>query len=72
MKILRNIDVTLVSLLLNLKRFHVFSFISFLNFKKCSWLSLPAEIKVQTSEIIKHAKTDANYAVLTKQVKLQH
>ena len=50
MKTLRNIDATLVSLLLTFKRFHTFSQFSFLNFGKCCQLGLPAEIKVQTGK----------------------
>ena len=35
-------------------------------------MGLPAEIKGQTGEIMKHTRTDVNYAILTKQVKQQH
>ena len=54
MKALRNIDVTLVSLLL--KYSTPFLSISFLNFRKCCWLGLSAEIKVQTSKNYKTCK----------------
>ena len=41
------------------------TFVSFLNFGKYCWLGL-------AGKIMKRTKTDANYAILTKQVKLQH
>ena len=41
------------------------TFVSFLNFGKYCWLGLAGKIMERT-------KTDKNYAILTKQVKLQH
>ena len=70
MKTLRHIDIALVSLFLTLKRFHILR-ISFLNFGKFCRLGLPAEFKVQTSKNYE-TRTDANYAILAKHVKLQH
>ena len=35
-------------------------------------MGLPAEIKGQTGEIMKHPRTDVNYAIFNKQVKQQH
>ena len=61
-----------MSLFLTLKRFTPFLSISFLNFGKFCGLRLPAEFKVQTSKNYETCKDRANYAILTKHVKLQH
>ena len=73
MKTSKNIDIALVSLLLTLKKDST-SFLSIpvLNFKKCCQLGLPAEAKAQTGKDYETAWTEANYAILTKWVKLKH
>ena len=47
---LRNVDVTLVSSLLTLKRFHTLSQHFTVELGECCQLCLPTEIKVQTSK----------------------
>ena len=68
---LRNIDITLMSLLLTLKRFHSFAQYFIVAFGESCWLGLPAGIKVQKVKVMKQAKTGANYVILTKWIKLQ-
>ena len=55
------VGVTRVSSLLTLKRFYNFSQHFTVEFRECCQLDLPTEIKVQTSEITKHARTGANH-----------
>ena len=47
---LRNIDITLMSLLLTLKRFHTFSQYFIVAFGESCWLGLPAGIKAQKNK----------------------
>ena len=54
------------------KNHNIFLRISFLNFRNCCQLGLPAEIEGQTGKIMKHTRADVNYAILTKQVIQQH
>ena len=63
-----NIDATLVSSLLTLKRFHTFLVHLTVEFGKCYWLGLPTDIEVK---ITKHARTGVNHIILTKRIKLQ-
>ena len=43
-----------------------------MNFEKCYQLGLPERPKYKQVEIMKHARQDVYYAILTKRVKLQH
>ena len=63
---LRNTDVALLSLLSTLKRF---LFHSWILGTAAGWVYQDRS-KYRQVKIMKHARTDANYAILTKLVKL--
>ena len=67
---LRNTDVALVSLLPTLKRFHTFLFHSWILGTVAGWVYEQIS-KYRQVEIMKHARADGNYAILTKLVQLQ-
>ena len=72
METLRNNDVPMVSSLLTLKRFTPFLSISLLHLEKFASCVYQQRSKYRQVKITKLASTGTNYAILTKQVKLQH
>ena len=72
MKTLRNIDIAVVSLLLTLKRFLFLVFhLEFREVSVTGWV-YQHRSRYRQVKIMKHARTNANYAILTKRVILQH
>ena len=66
---LRNIDVALLSLLSTLKRFHTLVLHSWI-LETVAGRVYQQRSKCRQVKIMKHARADANYAILTKLVKL--
>ena len=63
---LSNIYIAAMSLLLTLKRFHTFS-----QYFIVGWI-YQQKLKCRQVKIMKHARTGANYVILTKRIKVQH